>query len=77
MGGEPGRNHDFAVPRPQRVQNAIDKTERQQGSARFGRVLRHRLQQSAHLLVDFTLPDNAFHHDLRPGLPQPQRAANR
>jgi hypothetical protein len=76
MGSKPGGDDDFAVPRPQRVQNAIDKAERQQGTARFGRVLRHRLQQTAHLLVDLTLPDNAFHHHLRPGLPEPERAAN-
>jgi hypothetical protein len=30
MGGKPGGDHDFAMPRPQRVQNAIDKAERQQ-----------------------------------------------
>ena len=59
------------------MQHAIDKAERQKSAARFGRIFRHGFQQHAHLLINFPLPEDAFHHHLRPCLPQPERAANR
>ena len=77
MRGKPGRDDDFAVPRSQGMQHAIDKAERQKSAARFGRIFRHGFQQTAHLLINFPLPEDAFHHHLRPCLPQPERAANR
>ncbi|MNV93507.1 hypothetical protein D3C71_1882080 [compost metagenome] len=71
MSRKPGGDDDLPVPWPQRMQHAVQKAEDQQRAARFGRVFRHGLEQPAHLLIHVALPEDAFHHHLRPRLPEP------